>query len=306
MRVRNFAVSALVSAGLSLAIVTQLNASEKEWVTLNDCQYVESDNNDGDSFRARCGDKEFTARLYYADTPETNLVYPERVREQSVHFGITLDETLKIGEQAKERVRALLQKPFVLQTRWASAAGRARETRYNAIVEVDGRSLAEILVSEGLARAKGVVVKTPAGEKARDYMNRLATLEAETQAKRLGAWSRGATAASSPTATPIPEQPPPSESNSIAPAPLPKTATATPFGEYPANYKEIISAWMKTNRLDASHIDWQGEPKPADIAAQDGRHLHGYLVIFNTAENSQMKTRSVLIRDGAIINNSGF
>jgi hypothetical protein len=63
---------------------------------------------------------------------------------------------------------------------------------------------------------------------------------------------------------------------------------------------------MKTNRLDASHIVWQGEPKPANISIQNGRDLYGYLVIFDTPEHAQPKTRSVLIRDGVIINNSGF
>jgi len=185
----------VVLRALFLFNASAIAASEKEWVALNDCQYLESENNDGDSFRVRCGEKEFTARLYYVDTPETKLVYPERVREQSVHFGITLDDALKIGAAAKERVAALLQKPFTIQTRWANAAGRARETRYYAIVEVDGRSLAEILISEGLARAKGTKVKTPAGEKASDYMQRLAALEDEARQKKVGAW-----AAASPVA----------------------------------------------------------------------------------------------------------
>ena len=63
---------------------------------------------------------------------------------------------------------------------------------------------------------------------------------------------------------------------------------------------------MKANALDASHIDWQGEPKAADVPAGNGRHLSGYLVIFNTPDRAGVKTRSVLICDGAIVNNSGF
>jgi endonuclease YncB( thermonuclease family) len=190
MQVKNFCSGALLFVALFLLITGRTWASEKkEWVTLNDCQYVDWEGNDGDSFRVRCGDKEFTARLYFVDTPETNLKYAERTREQSLHFGITLDETMKAGVHAKERVRALLQKPFVLHTLWSNAAGRGRESRYNVLIEVDGRSLAEILVSEGLARAKGVVHSLPNGEKARDYMDRLTALEEEARAKRVGAWS---------------------------------------------------------------------------------------------------------------------
>jgi hypothetical protein len=97
----------------------------KEWAQLTDCQHVDSKGHDGDSFHVRCGDKEFTVRLYFVDAPETNLVYAERTREQSLHFGITLDESMKAGVKAKERVQELLQKPFVILTQWANAAGKA-------------------------------------------------------------------------------------------------------------------------------------------------------------------------------------
>ena len=75
----------------------------KEWARLTDCQYVDSKGNDDDSFHVRCGDKEFTVCLYFVDAPETNLVYAERTREQSLHFGITLDETMKAGVKAKAK-----------------------------------------------------------------------------------------------------------------------------------------------------------------------------------------------------------
>jgi hypothetical protein len=63
---------------------------------------------------------------------------------------------------------------------------------------------------------------------------------------------------------------------------------------------------MKANRLDASRVDWQGNPKPSELVAGNGRRLSGYLVIFNTPDRAGAKTRSVLIRDGAIVSNSGF
>ena len=58
-------------------------------------------------------------------------------------------------------------------TRWASAAGRGRETRDYGFVEVGGKSLAEVLVSEGLAQSKGVAPNLPDGEKASAYMHKL-------------------------------------------------------------------------------------------------------------------------------------
>src|SRR5712664_3504665 len=136
----------------------------KEWVKLTDCHYVDAPDNDGDSFRVRGGDKEFTARLYYVDAPETNLRQGDRTHEQSLHFGIPLGETMKAGEKAKQRTKELLQKPSLIWTRWATAGGRGRESRYYVIVEIDGKSLGEILVSEGLARVKGVAPNLPSGE----------------------------------------------------------------------------------------------------------------------------------------------
>jgi endonuclease YncB( thermonuclease family) len=202
--VKSFAANGLVvAAAVFLAITANGRAGvKKEWVTLNDCRYVDSENNDGDSFVVRCGDKELTARLYYVDAPETNLVYAERVRQQSAHFGITLDQTLKIGAQTKERVRALLQKPFVVYTRWAIGGGRAREGRYYAIVEIDGQSLGEILVSEGLAIAKGTAPNLPNGEHAHDYMGRLAAMEDQAREKHLGAWAGSAAAKKETSASP--------------------------------------------------------------------------------------------------------
>ena len=164
-------------------------AEHKEWVKLTDCRYLDGPDNDGDSFRVRCGDKEFTARLYYVDAPETNLRQGERTHDQSLHFGITLDETMKAGEKAKQRTKELLQKPFVIWTRWATAGGRGRESRYYVIVEVDGKSLGEILVSEGLARTKGMAPNLPSGEHAKAYMERLDDLESAAHEKRLGAWT---------------------------------------------------------------------------------------------------------------------
>ncbi len=192
MHIQTLRSSQTIIIALLLSVGQAWAGAHKEWATLTDCQYVDSKDNDGDSFRVHSGDKEFTVRLYYVDAPETNLRYAERTREQSLHFAITLDETMKAGVKAKDRVQALLQKPFILRTRWASASGRSRETRYYAMVEIDGKSLAEILVSEGLARTKGVAPNLPSGEKSSAYMERLDALEQEARQKRVGAWSSAA------------------------------------------------------------------------------------------------------------------
>jgi endonuclease YncB( thermonuclease family) len=178
-----------IGALVALAPWPSSAAQRREWVTLTNCQYVAGRYNDGDSFRVRCDDTEFQLRLYFVDTPETDLRYAERTREQSEYLGVTLDETMRVGARTTEIVRAMLQEPFVVETRWVGAGGRSREPRYYAAIEVGGERLAERLVSQGLARAKGVFVRLPTGETAKAYRERLNSLEREARQKHLGIWA---------------------------------------------------------------------------------------------------------------------
>jgi endonuclease YncB( thermonuclease family) len=167
-------------------------AERREWVAFTNCQYVATKDCDGDSFRVRSGTNEFNVRLYFVDAPESNLRFPERTREQSEHFGASLDDTLKAGAKAGEFVRNALREPFIVRTRWAGAGGRSREPRYYAFVEVGTNSLATLLVTEGWARIKGIVATLPGGVKSKDFVVRLQALEAEARAKRRGVWASSA------------------------------------------------------------------------------------------------------------------
>jgi endonuclease YncB( thermonuclease family) len=189
------AASALGVAALLLAAVAGTKATaampaaeRRAWSTLEGCVYVAHANNDGDSFHVRCGEDAFVLRLYFVDTPETNLLYPERTREQAEHFGATLDATLKAGAKAKAFVRDALKGPFTVVTRKASAGGRGKELRYYAMVQVSGKNLDEILVLQGLARAKGVHASLP-GEKGRAHAERLELLEQQAKQQRRGLWA---------------------------------------------------------------------------------------------------------------------
>jgi endonuclease YncB( thermonuclease family) len=163
-------------------------AAPHPWATLEGCSYVPHKNNDGDSFHVRCGDDAFVLRLYFVDTPETNLQYPERTREQAEHFGATLDDTLKAGARARAFVRDTLKIRFTVVTRKASAGGRGSEPRFYGMVQVGGKNLDEILVLQGLARAKGVAASVP-GEKSRAHAERLRLLEEEAKYRRRGLWA---------------------------------------------------------------------------------------------------------------------
>ncbi len=171
--------------GLLLTLGEGLAAERKEWVTFTNCQYVATKDCDGDSFRVRCGTNEFNLRLYFVDAPEPNLRYADRNREQAEYFGITIDDTVKAGERARDITRDILREPFVVRTRWASTAGRPR---YYAFVEVGTNSLASLLVAQGWARIKGVTAALP-GQKSKDFSEKLEVLEAEARQKRVGVWA---------------------------------------------------------------------------------------------------------------------
>ncbi len=175
---------------LALCLVSSHSlAAAKPWVVLTNCQYLAHADSDGDSFRVRGGTNKFLLRLYFVDAPETNLRYPERTREQSEYFGLTLDESMKGGRMARDFVRDTLREPFTVWTRWATAAGRSKEPRYYGVVLVGANALDELLVCKGLAQPKGVRPNLPTGEKAAAHLERLRALEADAKRQRVGLWA---------------------------------------------------------------------------------------------------------------------
>ena len=160
-----------------------------KWDTLNGCRLLAQEYRDGDSFHVRYGNREFIFRLYFVDAPETDRSFPDRNREQCDYFGVTEKENLEAGKAARDLIVDLLRKPFVVVTRWQNAMGRSALPRYYAVLMVGGKDLAEILVSQGLARAKGALATLPNGERAKDHMEKLRRLEAQARTERRGVWA---------------------------------------------------------------------------------------------------------------------
>ena len=198
---RRTVLIAILALAVGLVSAPSWGANRKPWVRLTECQYVEQPYNDGDSFHVQCGEHVFVVRLYFVDAPESTLRYPDRTREQSEYFGVTLDETLRAGRQATSLVRERLHTPFVVWTRWASAGGRTKIPRYYSFVEVEGHSLAELLVSKGMARRKGVMAIGPTGEPAHVVQERLQALERTARQQKHGIW---ATSSAGPAAQATP------------------------------------------------------------------------------------------------------
>jgi len=165
---------------------------EGRWERLSPCTLEDESTNDGDSFVLRCGAGTHTFRLYYADCPEKyrHQYNGARLAEQGAYFGgLTEDETIAAGVQAKEFVRQLLQEgPVTVETRWEPVYDSGR---YFAFVSAGGQDLGEALVSRGLARIHTKGVERMDGRTNRAQRNRLLQLEREAKAARRGAWGAG-------------------------------------------------------------------------------------------------------------------
>ena len=186
-RLALLAAFALVLLPASAAITPK---HSKTFQKLDNCRYVPRPYNDGDSFMVAVGDDEFMFRLYYVDTPESDTRFPVRIAEQAKYFWITSEQSLQVGKDASKFVANLLStKAFTVRTRWSSALGSSRKSRYYAIVEVDGKGLAEILVEAGLCRLVGTTVNHPSGLNHADYVSKLKSLEDVAKNSKRGAWA---------------------------------------------------------------------------------------------------------------------
>ncbi len=67
--------------------------------------------------------------------------------------------------------------------------GRSKLARFYAVVLVDGKNLAETLVTNGWARIYGLKANWPDGERSAAFINRLKNLELTARENRLGMWN---------------------------------------------------------------------------------------------------------------------
>lgn len=85
------------------------------------------------------------------------------------------------------------------------------------------------------------------------------------------------------------------------------------YGPYPTNYKEIVMKWLEMKLIDAAsaRIEWDGDPKPADLGTKD-KHLYGYLANFKVNARNRfgiytgIQDHGALIRNGEVIKGLGF
>lgn len=89
---------------------------------------------------------------------------------------------------------------------------------------------------------------------------------------------------------------------------------AAGYGTYPANYQEIITAWLNSSLVDPKsvRIKWHSEPRPGELTVAKGKKVSGFLVDFSVnARNifgayTGAQKHTALIRDGQVVTATGF
>jgi competence protein ComEA len=178
---------------LALAIVcvatVDVGAREsKDWIVLENCRLISNPANDGDSFHASSGAREYIFRLYMVDAPETDAMTPGRLIEQAKYFAITVPQAIEVGQAAKEFTRQKLSEPVTVFTHMSDAMGRSRLERFYAFVQTKDGDLGEQLVRNGLARNYGFKAVPPGLRNSRSELEKLQQFEDQARQERIGGW----------------------------------------------------------------------------------------------------------------------
>ncbi|PYJ95390.1 MAG: hypothetical protein DME62_00760 [Verrucomicrobia bacterium] len=183
-------VNALVAFVALWAAVVTLAARDgsKQWIVLNNCRLIANPANDGDSFHASAGAKEYIFRLYMVDAPETDEMTPGRLVEQANYFGISVPQAIEVGRAATEFTREKLSEPFIVFTHMSDAMGQSRLERFYAYVQTKDGDLGGQLVRNGLARIYGFKAAPPGLRNLRVEMEKLQQLENAAKQEKIGAW----------------------------------------------------------------------------------------------------------------------
>lgn len=147
-------------------VITPELAIEKTGKQLVDVTYISA--NDGDTFKVEMDGKNERIRLLMIDTPEMNY---------------DKGDPMPYAEEAKERTMKLLKEANSVQLLFDKGPETDNYDRYLAYVFVDGVSLHEILLSEGLAAVRYV-------NKPNDtFEDELREIQATAEAEKLNIWS---------------------------------------------------------------------------------------------------------------------
>jgi DNA uptake protein ComE-like DNA-binding protein len=229
----------LFALAIVCAAALDVGAREsKDWIVLENCRLISNPANDGDSFHASSGAREYIFRLYMVDAPETDAMNPARLVEQAKYLAITVPQAIEVGQAAKEFTREKLSEPFTVFTRMSDAMGHSKLERFYAFVQTKDGDLGEQLVRNGLARNYGFKAIPPGLRNSRLEVEKLQQFEDEAKQERIGGWGVSAGRLNVHAQKPVPFSVFVAEKNARAPtlplantfhriaAPLPSSSTA--------------------------------------------------------------------------------
>jgi len=166
---------------------------EPKWEVLTGCRLVTNATVDGDSFHVLHKKREYIFRLYFVDSPESDPVMKDRIKDQSEYFGISPKDVPRAGLLASRFTRERLSgRDFTIITRWQNALGRSSLARFYGVVMIDGNNLAEELVADGYARIYGLRANWPDGPRSTTFINKLKNLELTARENKRGVWDETA------------------------------------------------------------------------------------------------------------------
>jgi endonuclease YncB( thermonuclease family) len=164
-------------------------AEKSTWDILEGCRFKKEAYHDGDSFHVMHEGHEYIFRIYHVDAPEVDKEFPERVKEQARYFKVTQAELMGVAGAAARFTERQLSTPFRVLTRWQDARGASQLPRYYGCVFLEGTTLAEKLVEQGLARIHGTPADIPGYKVNEVFMQSLSNLEALARRELRGAWA---------------------------------------------------------------------------------------------------------------------
>ena len=181
---------ALVAVAVLFITIVNVGGRDgsKDWIVLENCRLIVNPANDGDSFHASAGEKEYIFRLYLVDAPETDEMNPRRLVEQAKYFGISVPQAIEVGQAAKEFTREKFSQPFIAFTHMSDALGQSRLERFYAFVQTKEGDLGEQLVRNGLARIYGFKAAPPGLRNSRVELQKLQLFEQQARQEKIGAW----------------------------------------------------------------------------------------------------------------------
>jgi len=177
----------LAAVAVFCAATFDVGAREsKDWIVLKNCRLISNPANDGDSFHASAGAREYIFRLYMVDAPETDEMTPRRLVEQAQYFAVP--QAIDVGQAAKEFTGQKLSEPFTVFTRMSDAMGHSKLERFYAFVQTKDGDLGEQLVRNGLARNYGFKAVPPGLKNSRIEIEKLQKFEHKAKQEKIGGW----------------------------------------------------------------------------------------------------------------------